>query len=321
MDAAHICVKQSETQSDHDIVCSGRTHDWYQTSATLYHFSTSKLTLVFHPHFNRSLIHNIDSNPPYGLEWSDWDGRRYCGLTNLHGDSPEACIIETGAPDGGLHFFARVVNENDPHAEIDGEDHRTYGIAHCLLNRASGQHQAIQHLAFESNISVAPHLLPHPSRPLIFAFTPAKIIVIYSCQTVETPCAFACIDLHVPAVSAPSPGAAAAAAYDVVLVFSVLLLLVLQALNKSSRWYLGPCCFCKSFGWVFWQQVKQFVIMQMHPLPNTLSRPPSNRPLRNTPPKLSPVFDGALSSASCIQQVRPPAHHVIHHHFDDNCIP
>ncbi len=59
----------------------------------------------------------------------------------------------------------------------------------------------------------------------------------------------------------------------------------------------------------------------MRPLPNALSRPPSNRPLRKTPPKLSPIFDGALSSASCIQQVRPPAHHVLHHYFDNNCNP
>jgi hypothetical protein len=233
MDAAHICVKQSETQSDHDIVCSGRTHDWYETPATLHHFSTSKLTLIFHPHVIRSLIHNIDSNPPYRLEWSDWDGPRYCGLTNLHGDSPEACVIETGAPDGGLHFFARVVNESDPHAENDGGDHRSYGIAHCLLSRASGQHQAIQHVAFESNISVAPHLLPHPSRPLIFAFTPTKIIVMYSCQNVENPCAFTCIDLHAPAVSAPSPGGGADD--DVVLVFVRVLVRALVAGAASTK--------------------------------------------------------------------------------------
>jgi hypothetical protein len=62
-------------------------------------------------------------------------------------------------------------------------------------------------------------------------------------------------------------------------------------------------------------------IVQMSPLQNALSLPPSNRPLRNTPPKLSPVFDGALSSASCILQVRPPVHHVLHHYFDNNCIP
>jgi hypothetical protein len=261
MDAAYICVKQSETQSDQDIVCSGRTHDWYETPTTLHPFPTSKLARIFQPHLIRSLIRNVDSNPPYVLEWSDWDGRQCCGLTNLHGDCSEACVIETGAPDGGLNFFARVVNESDPHDQNDGGDHRSYGIVHCPLNRASGQHlnphletKAVQHINFGSDISIAPHLLPHPSCPLLFAFSPMKIIVIYSLSSVENPCAYRCIDLHAPAVSAPSPGTAAVdddVVFFLLLLSLLFLLLALQA-NKPIRWYLGPCCFCQSSGWVFW---------------------------------------------------------------------
>jgi hypothetical protein len=160
------------------------------------------------------------------------------GLRNYSPPSNDesVCVIDT--PQGGLHFFAvsRQTSHHE-HGDIAGGDNSSYEIVQCLIPQPVAEEMSKHHLPYpephgyldlepvsldgvEGLQSLSPIIMPHPSSPLLFAFTPSKIIIIHSIyyhpnSVVDldegyaqsaAPYSSSSIDLHVPPASASKPG-------------------------------------------------------------------------------------------------------------------
>lgn len=181
----------------------------------------------------RRLITDFSADQPRrALEWNS-DGlhaqRAFFAqdFDLREGAHQDACVVD--ALNGGLYFVAVV--RNPPLRDVDDESmsqvHNSesaghaYGIGVCQLpsvasqqlgQMAVEQHHADlffdypQHDASGSSERISAHisacLVPHPSLPLVFAFSPTKIIVIYPHSEESN----ASVHLHLPAAAAPSAG-------------------------------------------------------------------------------------------------------------------
>jgi hypothetical protein len=143
----------------------------------------------------RSLTFDSNLNQ-HALEWKGNDYQPFVfpastlPLHALHGDAPrvDACVIDMD--DGGMFFAAtrprsrESVNYDADEAfgqvQDEEDDLAHYEIVMLQLPTSPSQPQPMPFVAPGlNNEAIARHLLPHPSLPLLFAFTPSQILVLH----------------------------------------------------------------------------------------------------------------------------------------------
>jgi hypothetical protein len=173
------------------------------------------LTSIF-----RSLTFDSNLNQ-HALEWKGNDYRpfvfpdRTLPLPELHGNAPrvDACVVDMN--DGGMFFAATRPRSRDSinydaedaigQVQDEENDRTQYEIVMLQLPSSPSQPQPMPFVAPGlNNEPISRHLLPHPSLPLLFAFTPSKILVLRpgidaSSTSVHLTHAF------LPAAALPSP--------------------------------------------------------------------------------------------------------------------
>ena len=186
-------------------------------------FSSSYLMLVL-----RSLIEFAPES--IILQWTASNVPQLrAGIRNYSPPSNDESVCVVDTPQGDLHFFAvSRQTSNHEHGDIAGGDNNSYEIVQCLISQHMAGASINDHLpypephfyldlepvnlvAVDGFQSLSPVILPHPSSPLLFAFTPSKIIIIHSIYhhpdtQSAAPYASSSIDLHVPPASASKPG-------------------------------------------------------------------------------------------------------------------
>jgi hypothetical protein len=155
----------------------------------------------------RSLIEDSGS---IVLEWTSWNDRHRVGLHSYLApdDSEDACVIDM--PGGGVHFFA-TVEDTSSGGHLEGEQRslRSYRIYEmkCPPSPISSVQPNLEPTCIH-DLEAAPYLVTHPSLPLLFAFTPKKIVVIFFHGNADpaNPFAVQQIDVNLPVAPPPSSG-------------------------------------------------------------------------------------------------------------------
>jgi hypothetical protein len=314
MNAAPICITQSQKllmsdqQTSQNILRSGRTNHnshWHLpplppapyllTACFLLNDLTPKIVLRslsgFSPFF-RTLVKDSASASMF-LEWSSWNERyRVClGNYAAPNDNEDACVVDL--PDGGVHFFATVEHtESCAHLNEEQPACRSYRIVQvrCLPSPISSNQLNVEP-ACSHNLDVAASLVPHPSLPLLFAFTPTNIVCLLSPVDVDpaSPCAVRLIDVNLSAAPPPSSGGIWGLAVSVKA-------LVGFSGNRSSRHNsLTPPTIAQ-------HNCNDFTSSALKCFQRKFAAALTML-FRTAPPKPSQVYDDNLESASCIQQV------------------